>query len=139
MSKRRLYCEQHQSPWLDNLTRGYLRDGTLARMVVLWASTSTKNPAYPDTLYVDNLIDCDTVNTLTEITIAAFEDHGTIARTIDTGVDDADAVMHKLAEIGVDIDDVARTLEKQGVTGFHQSFAHVLDALTTKARQLAAR
>jgi hypothetical protein len=94
MTKRRLYCEQHQSPWLDNLTRGYPRDGTLARMVALWASSSTKNPAYPDTLYVDNLIGRDTVNTLPEITIATFEDHGSIARTIDTGVDDADAVMH---------------------------------------------
>ena len=55
----------------------------------LWASTSTKNPAYPDTLYVDSLIGPDTVNTLPEATIAAFEDHGTLARTIDTGVDDA--------------------------------------------------
>ena len=51
----------------------------------LWASTSTKNPAYPDTLYVDELIGPDTVNTLPEATIAAFEDHGTLARTIDTG------------------------------------------------------
>jgi transaldolase len=105
----------------------------------LWASTSTKNPAYPDTLYVDSLIGPDTVNTLPEITIAAFEDHGTIARTVDTGVGDADAVMRRLAEIGVDMDDVGRTLENQGVTGFHESFSHVLDALTTKARQLAPR
>jgi transaldolase len=105
----------------------------------LWASTSTKNPAYPDTLYVDNLIGPDTITTLPEATIAAFEDHGTIARTIDSGVDHAGAVMDRLAEVGVDMDDVGRTLEDQGVASFHQSFAHVLQALERKARQLALR
>jgi len=105
----------------------------------LWASTSTKNPSYPDTLYVDSLIGPDTVNTLPEATIAAFEDHGTLARSIDRGVDHACAVMDKLAEVGVDMDDVGRTLEDQGVAGFHQSFAHVLRVLETKARQLAPR
>ena len=105
----------------------------------LWASTSTKNPTYPDTLYVDSLIGPDTVNTLPEPTIAAFEDHGTLARSIDRGVDDASAVMDQLAGVGVDMDDVGRTLEDQGVASFHQSFAHVLQVLETKARQLAAR
>jgi transaldolase len=105
----------------------------------LWASTSTKNPSYPDTLYVDSLIGPDTVNTLPETTIAAFEDHGTISRTIERGVDHARAVMDTLAEVGVDMDDVGRTLEEQGVASFHQSFAHVLQALEGKARQLAPR
>jgi transaldolase len=105
----------------------------------LWASTSTKNPSYPDTLYVDRLIGPDTVNTLPETTIAAFEDHGTIARTIDRGVDAADALLRTLAEVGVDMDDVGRTLEEQGVASFHQSFDHVLHALHSKARQLAPR
>ena len=105
----------------------------------LWASTSTKNPAYPDTRYVDGLIGPDTVTTLPEGTIAAFEDHGTLARTIDRGVDHAGAVMDRLAEVGVDMDDVGRTLEDQGVAGFSQSFAHVLEALETKARRLAPR
>jgi transaldolase len=105
----------------------------------LWASTSTKNPAHPDTLYVDSLIGPDTVNTLPEATIAAFEDHGTVARTIDDGVGDTEAVMDGLAEVGVDMDDVGRTLEDQGVASFHQSFAHVLQALESKARQLAPR
>jgi len=105
----------------------------------LWASTSTKNPSYPDTLYVDGLIGPDTVNTLPETTIAAFEDHGTIARTIDSGVDDAGAVMQALAEVGVDMDDVGRALEDQGVASFHESFVHVLHALQTKAHQLAPR
>jgi transaldolase len=103
----------------------------------LWASTSTKNPTFPDTVYVDNLIGPDTVNTMPEATITAFEDHGTLARTIDTGVDNAPAVLHRLAAVGVDMNDVGRTLEDQGVASFHESFAHVLSALDTKARQLA--
>jgi transaldolase len=105
----------------------------------LWASTSTKNPSYPDTLYVDSLIGPDTVNTLHETTIAAFEAHGTIAPTIERGVDDAGALMHRLAEVGVDMDDVGRALEDQGVASFHESFTHVLHALQTKTRQLAPR
>jgi transaldolase len=104
----------------------------------LWASTSTKDPASPDTLYVDSLIGPDTVTTLPEATIAAFEDHGTIAGTIDRGVEDAAAVLDRLAEVGLDMDDVGHTLEAQGVASFHQSFAHVLEALEHKAHQLAA-
>jgi len=103
----------------------------------LWASTSTKNPHYPDTLYVDNLIGPDTVNTLPETTIAAWEDHGTVARTIDTDVESATAVMDRLARLGVHIDDVGRALEEQGVASFHESFAHVLGALEAKASQIA--
>ena len=105
----------------------------------LWASTSTKNPAYRDTRYVDDLIGPDTVNTLPEATIAAFEDHGRVARTIDAHVDDARDVMRDLAAVGVDMDDVGLTLEDEGVASFHESFRHVLDALEAKADQLAVR
>ena len=105
----------------------------------LWASTSTKNPAYPDTRYVDELIGPDTVNTLPEVTIAAFEDHGTLARTIDTGVDEAAEVMRRLAAVGVDMDDVGLTLEDQGVAGFHASYQQVLAALAAKADHLSRR
>jgi hypothetical protein len=93
----------------------------------------------PTPLYVDSLIGPDTVNTLPEPTITAFEDHGTVQRTIDSRVDDAADVMDKLAGIGVDMDDVGSTLEDQGVASFHDSFAHMLAALDTKARQLAGR
>jgi transaldolase len=103
----------------------------------LWASTSTKNPAYSDTLYVDELIGPDTINTMPEPTIAAFEDHGHLARTIDTGVDQAAQVMRRLAAAGIDMDDVALTLENNGVAGFHESFQHVLASLNTKAGQLS--
>ncbi|MGH9164285.1 MAG: transaldolase [Acidimicrobiales bacterium] len=101
----------------------------------LWASTSTKNPAYPDTLYVDSLIGPETVNTLPEATITAFEDHGTVARTIDVGLEDATAVMGRLGAVGVDMDDVGLSLENQGVASFHESFQGVINALDAKARQ----
>ncbi|HCT80633.1 MAG TPA: transaldolase [Micromonosporaceae bacterium] len=105
----------------------------------LWASTSTKNPAYPDTRYVDELIGADSINTLPESTIAAFEGHGTLARTIDTNVGQAADVMRRLAAIGVDMDDVGLTLETQGVAAFHTSHLDVLAALTAKADQLSRR
>ncbi len=102
----------------------------------LWASTSTKNPAYPDTLYVDSLIGPDTVTTLPEDTIAHYEDHGTLARTVDTDVDDADETMRRLNALGIDMEAVGLTMEKQGVAGFHDSFRQVLDDLDVKARRL---
>jgi transaldolase len=105
----------------------------------LWASTSTKDPTYPDTMYVDELIGPDTVTTLPEVTIAAFADHGTLARTIDTDVDQAAAVMRRLAAAGVDMDDVGLTLENQGVASFHASYQKVLAALTGKAGRLSRR
>jgi transaldolase len=105
----------------------------------LWASTSAKNPAYSDTLYVDELIGPDTVNTLPETTIAAFEDHGQVARTIDRDVEEAVGVMAGLASLGIEMDDVGRTLEDQGVASFHRSFQEVLTALEAKSRTLALR
>jgi transaldolase len=99
----------------------------------LWASTSTKNPRYPDTLYVDSLIGPDTVNTLPESTLKAFEDHGTLARTIDVDVLAAEHVMDALANSGIDMDDVGHTLEKAGIAAFQTSFAHVLGILTSKS------
>lgn len=102
----------------------------------LWASTSTKNPDYPDTLYVDELIGPDTVNTLPDGTLEAFEDHGTLARTVDADLDGARAVMAGLAAVGVDIDDVTRQLENEGVAAFEKSFDELLTALATKAEAL---
>jgi transaldolase len=103
----------------------------------LFASTSTKNPDYPDTRYIDSLIGPDTINTMTESTITAFEDHGVVARTIDTGMGAATRVMQNLRAVGVDMDDVGRALEDQGVAAFRQSFADLLITLRDKARQLA--
>jgi transaldolase len=103
----------------------------------LWASTSTKNPEYPDTLYVDQLIGPDSVNTLPEATIEAFEDHGTLARTIDRDVDEARDVFTRLAEVGVDFADVTRVLEDEGVAAFSKSFEELIGTLTEKSHTLA--
>ena len=91
----------------------------------------------PDTLYVDNLIGPDTVNTLPETAIAAFEDHGVVERTIDTGSTGAAQAMEQLAGVGIDMDDVGRALAEKGVASFHESFTHVLGALAAKASQPA--
>jgi transaldolase len=103
----------------------------------LWASTSIKNPSYPDTLYVDNLIGPDTVNTVPEGTLEAFVDHGTVARTIDTRVEDSLSVMAALSTVGVDMNDVGHTLEAQGIAAFNASVAHVLGTLEAESRAYA--
>ncbi len=104
----------------------------------LWASTSTKNPAYPDTLYVDELIGPDTVNTLPEATIEAFADHGNLARRVDADLDQAEATWSGLTAVGVDLDDVAAKLEREGVSSFQKSFDELLGALEAKATELRA-
>lgn len=101
----------------------------------LWASTSTKNPAYPDLLYVDNLVGPGTVNTMPEATIEAFLDHGTVARTLGTHVDDARDVLRRLAAVGVDMAAVSRTLEDRGVELFVAAYDDVLHAIREKAGQ----
>lgn len=103
----------------------------------LWASTSTKNAAYPDTLYVDELIGPQTVNTLPEATLDAFADHGTIARRVDADVDDARAVWQSLGDVGVDMDDVAAQLEIEGVDSFAKAFDELITALESKAAELS--
>ncbi len=102
----------------------------------LWASTSTKNPAYPDTLYVDNLIGPDTINTMPDATIDAFERRGTLACTINRDVDRAHQVMDDLTRIGVDMADVGRVLEEEGVASFAKSFDELMGALNDKAAEL---
>ena len=102
----------------------------------LWASTSTKNPEYPDLLYVDNLIGPDTINTLPDATVAAFCDHGTLARTVDQGVDEARRVLDGIAALGIDMADVGATLESEGVASFSKSYEELLQSLEDKRSQL---
>jgi transaldolase len=104
----------------------------------LWASTSTKNPAYSDLLYVDTLIGPDTVNTMPDGTLDAFLDHGTVARTVDAHPETATADLAALADHGVDMEDVAATLEDEGVASFAKSFDDLLASLATKAATLSA-
>lgn len=103
----------------------------------LWASTSTKDPSYPDTLYVDSLIGPHTVNTLPDATLAAFEDHGAVARTIDSEVEESAAVIERLADLGIDVEAVADQLETEGVGSFAKSFEDVLVTLAERAGSIA--
>jgi transaldolase len=103
----------------------------------LWASTSTKNPNYPDTLYVDSLIGENTVNTLPDATVDAFSDHGTLKETITHGLDRAHEEWLKLGSIGIDVSDVAAKLEREGVASFQKSFDELISVLTHKAAELS--
>ncbi|HUF02317.1 MAG TPA: transaldolase [Gaiellaceae bacterium] len=104
----------------------------------LWASTSTKNPAYRDVLYVEDLIGPETVNTMPIETIQAFQDHGTVRDSLTEGVGEARALLGTLADAGVDYEDVVETLEREGVEKFAQSFAELLDGIETKRAALVA-
>jgi transaldolase len=104
----------------------------------LWASTSTKNPAYPDLVYVDTLIGPDTVNTMPDDTIAAFLDHGTLARTVDADPGASLDALQRIGAAGVDMADVARTLEDEGVASFSKSFDELIQSLSDKANALSA-
>ena len=103
----------------------------------LWASTSTKNPAYDDLLYVNSLIGPDTVNTMPDGTVEAFLDHGTPARTVDAEPGAAEAVLKRLEEVCIDFGDVAKTLEDEGVDSFAKSFDELIQSLTDKAEQFS--
>jgi transaldolase len=104
----------------------------------LWASTSTKNPAYPDTLYVDELIGPDTVNTMPPQTLVAFNDHGRPAVTIGRDLDRARALFERLPRLGVPIDALIAQLEPEGVAAFAASYDALLDTLERRRREVAA-
>ncbi len=104
---------------------------------LLWASTSTKNPAYRDVLYVEELIGPDTVNTMPLATVEAFEDHG-VAEPRLTEVGDARELLERLAAAGLDYDDVTATLEREGVSKFAASFEEALATLDTQRAKLPA-
>ncbi|MHB9148615.1 MAG: transaldolase [Thermoleophilia bacterium] len=103
----------------------------------LWASTSTKNPAYNDVLYVDELIGPNTVNTMPQATLDAFRDHGTPATTITRGVDEARAHMALLAQADIDMHQVTDRLEVEGVRAFADSFDSVLETVREKRKGMA--
>jgi transaldolase len=105
---------------------------------VLWASTSTKNPAYPDNLYVDELIGPDTVNTLPPATLDSFMDHGRVAETLTRGLDPAKDQVGRLADLGIDLDAVTQKLQDDGVVAFAKPFAKLLESIAEKCKQLKA-
>ncbi len=128
----RLFQDRFSGPrWEALAARGAHRQRPL------WASTSTKNPAYPDLLYVDSLIGPDTVNTMPDATVAAFLDHGTVARTVDTDVAGAEAHLEALQRVGIDMADVAAVLEDEGVASFSKSYDELLQSLHDKANAIS--
>jgi transaldolase len=105
----------------------------------LWASTSTKNPAYRDVLYVEELIGPETVNTMPLETVHAFQDHGEVrGATLSDGVEEAERLLVQLAAAGVDYDDVVAVLEAEGVQKFADSFHELLDGIEAKRRVVAS-
>jgi transaldolase len=104
---------------------------------VLWASTSTKNPAYQDTIYVEELIGPDTVNTMPEETIRAYQDHGRPQARLQAEVTEAHKLLEELARVGIDYDDLTDTLEREGVQKFSDSFEELIAALAEKQTALA--
>src|SRR3954470_2159242 len=104
----------------------------------LWASTSTKNPDYRDVMYVEELIGPYTVNTMPEETIDAFQDHGVVALTLEQDVDEARRVFERLAEAGVDYDDVVAVLEREGIEKFADSFRELIDGVEAKRGELVS-
>src|SRR5207245_7346335 len=103
-----------------------------------WASTSAKSAAYRDVMYVEDLIGTDTVNTMPEETIEAFQDHGVVADTLEQGLDEARKLFDDLREAGVDYDDVSDTLEREGVQKFSDSFNELKQGVREKRAVLAA-
>jgi len=103
----------------------------------LWASTSTKNPAYRDVMYVEELIGPDTVDTMPPATIEAFKDHGVVARTVDKKVAVAEAVLKEIEAVGISIREVTGKLLDEGIASFQKSFDELIAGLEAKIGSLA--
>jgi len=102
----------------------------------LWASTSTKNPAYPDTLYVDSLVGANTVNTMPPKTMAAFVDHGQAQIAVTSELEAAQAQIERLGELGIDLEAITDKLQEDGVASFARSFESLLSSIEERCREL---
>ena len=103
----------------------------------LWASTSTKNPQYKDTVYVENLIGPDTVNTMPLSTLEATMDHAEVRPTLEEGLEEARKLFEELKEAGVDYDEVVEVLEEEGVQKFVDSYNELIEEIEQKSNRLA--
>lgn len=122
------FRELHSGPRWDSLAKD---DARVQRC--LWASTSTKDPRYRDTMYVEKLIGPDTVNTMPLATLEASLDHGTVARTLDQDVGTARRQLDELAAAGIDLAHVTDELEREGVANFAKSYRHLIDVMKESA------
>ena len=107
------------------------------RQRLLWASTSTKNRNYPDTLYIDELIGPETVNTMPPETIEAFRDHGRVDNTLEQGIEEARLLLDNLAELQIDLDEITEQLQADGVEAFANSFDGLMQTIAEKKARLA--
>lgn len=107
------------------------------RQRVLWASTSTKDPALSDVLYVESLIGKDTINTLPLETIDAFRDHGKAAATLNTNLDEADRILAEVKEKGIDMDEITQKLENEGIEKFNEAYEKLLKSIRDQIREKA--
>lgn len=106
------------------------------RQRLLWASTSTKNPAYSDTMYIDELIGAETVNTMPPNTIDAFRDHGRLSNSLEENIDEARSILEDVAKLGLDLDSITDHLQIKGVKAFADSFDKLLSTLAKKITKL---
>jgi len=113
---------------------GKLKDRGAAVQRPLWASTGTKNPAYSDVFYVENLIGPETVNTVPPATFAAFRDHGTVAPLLQQRAAEVDKTLRRLKAAGIDMDDVTQKLEEAGVQAFSDSYTKILQTIGSKKK-----
>jgi len=127
------YKELFAGPRWDKLRKAGARSQRC-----LWASTSTKDPRYPDTYYVEERIGPDTVDTIPPATLAAFREHGEVRRSLDENVDLARRQLKQLAGVGVSLDQVTHELEVEGVEAFSKSFESLLAALEKSAKDIKA-
>lgn len=113
-----------------------LEENGAQKQRVLWASTGTKDPAFSDVLYVENLIGKDTINTLPMETIDVFRDHGKVAETLTENLVDADKAMEELEKTGIDIDKITQKLEEEGIEKFNQAYEKLLKSIDSQKRKL---
>jgi transaldolase / glucose-6-phosphate isomerase len=115
-----------------------LRDRGARVQRPLWASTGTKNPAYPDVLYIDQLIGADTVNTAPPNTLDAFRDHGRVRATLDAGLDAAETALLRLKDLGIDLNRISEKLQAEGLAAFLDSFDRLMGGLERKRQMITA-
>ena len=113
-----------------------LQENGAQKQRVLYASTGTKDPSFSDVIYVENIIGKDTINTLPVETIDAFRDHGKVAETLTQNVDEAKKALEDLAKTGIDLDEITRKLENEGIEKFNQAYEKLIKSIDAQKRKL---
>lgn len=134
VASARLAYQAYQSIMAEARWQALARQGARAQRL-LWASTGTKDPAYSDSMYVEPLIGRETVNTLTPETLAAYRDHGDPAARLEDGIEAARSLPLALRTLGIDLDEVARQLEEEGIRKFVEPYDKLLASLTASTIQ----